>query len=302
MVSWKYGLLSAEHVSEDMLMSQQRQISRKLVQKIGKSVGEIALQYETNWEYALPELSEPVRCISIGRDGTTTPIIGEGYRETMCGTISFYGKENKRLHTIYKACAPEKGKASFDQTMDKELADVIALYPKVERIGLADGALDNWTYLSSRTTVQLLDFFHASDHLSSVSYVMKSQDEARKEWYSEACHDLKNKRNGAKLILRELKQKSKEFGGQVPEVLSSNITYFTNNLDRMNYYVYLKQGYPIGSGVTEAACKVVAKQRLNNSGMRWHVKNVEYMLLCRGLICTEGRWEQFWQFIDKKRA
>jgi hypothetical protein len=29
---------------------------------------------------------------------------------------------------------------------------------------------------------------------------------------------------------------------------------------------------------------------------------VEYMLLCRGLICTEGRWEQFWQFIDKKRA
>jgi hypothetical protein len=35
---------------------------------------------------------------------------------------------------------------------------------------------------------------------------------------------------------------------------------------------------------------------------RWHVKNVEYMLLCRGLICTEGRWEQFWQFIDKKRA
>jgi hypothetical protein len=285
-----------------MLMSNQRQISRKLVQKIGKSVGEIAWQYEAEWEYALPEFSEPVRCISIGRDGTTTPIIGEGYRETMCGTISFYGKENKRLHTIYKACAPEKGKESFDQSMDKELAEVIALYPDVERIGLADGALNNWTYLNSRTTVQLLDFYHASDHLNSVSYAMRSKDEDRKEWYSEACHDLKNKRNGAKLILQELEQKSKEFGGQVPEVLSSNITYFTNNLSRMNYYLYLKQGYPIGSGVTEAACKVVAKQRLNNSGMRWHIENVEYMLLCRELICTEGRWEQFWQFIDKKRA
>jgi len=50
-------------------------------------------------------------------------------------------------------------------------------------------------------------------------------------------------------------------------------------------------GYPIGSGVTEAACKVVIKQRFGNSGMRWKIDPTQRMLLRRGIVLTEGRWE-----------
>ena len=39
----------------------------------------------------------------------------------------------------------------------------------------------------------------------------------------------------------------------------------------MAYWHYQGVGLPIGSGVTEAACKTVFTQRLKQSGMRWEV-------------------------------
>ena len=298
MVSWKYAQMSASKVEEDLALNHGRKASRKLIQKLGEEVGEIAREKEFEWSYELPQMSEVVTHVSIGRDGTTTPIVKEGYRETMCGTLSFYSAQGQRMHTIYAACAPEAGKASFDRVMDMELEVVKKRYPKVKYIGLADGARNNWTYLEERTEVQILDFFHAADHLTQVSQAMARNEAAQKQWAEEACHDLKNKRNGAKLLLRELKARQKQLGDNAPEVLAQNITYFENNLLRMNYVQFEKAGYPIGSGVTEAACKVVAKQRLSNSGMRWTADAAQHILLLRGLICTNGRWEQFWKHID----
>lgn len=64
---------------------------------------------------------------------------------------------------------------------------------------------------------------------------------------------------------------------------------------RMNYTKYQKMGYSIGSGVTEAACKAMVKQRLSQSGMRWNLDNAQGMLITRALTTTAGRWEQFWE-------
>lgn len=300
MVSWKYGQLSASKVSEDLELHHCRKTSRKLIQSLGAAVGEVALEKEFEWSYDLPDMEDVVTHISVSRDGTTTPILKEGYRETMCGTLSFYNSKGDRMHTIYAACAPEYGKESFDSVMDMELQRVKKQYPKLAYIGLADGAKNNWTYLESRTGIQILDFFHATEHLAEVSVVMRKDEAKRQEWLGEACHDLKNKNKGAKLILRELKEHRSQFSTTAPEVLDKTITYFENNLERTNYAKYQKAGYPIGSGVTEAACKVVAKQRLSNSGMRWTIPAAQHILLLRGLICTEGRWQQFWQHIDKK--
>jgi hypothetical protein len=99
-----------------------------------------------------------------------------------------------------------------------------------------------------------------------------------------------------------LKHLRKTLGKSPGEVLLKTITYFENNIQRMKYAQYQKQGYPIGSGVTEAACKVVVKQRLNQSGMKWNMPAVEKILLLRGLICTHSRWEQLWEQYDKIAA
>jgi hypothetical protein len=302
MVSWKYAQMPASKVSEDLGENHARRTSRCLIQRLSACVGGIAQANELEWEYALPEFSAVVSHIAVGRDGTTTPIIKEGYRETMCGTISLYGPKGERMHTIYAASAPEHGKKTFDRVMDKELEKIKNRYPNAKYIGLADGAKDNWSYLEEHTAVHILDFFHASEHLANVSQAMGKNEAQRKEWLDQACHDLKHKPKGAVFILREMKAKKTELGEKAPDVLKENITYFENNIKRMNYAQYQKQGYPIGSGVTEAGCKVVAKQRLSASGMRWTIDIAKDTLLLRGLVCTSGRWNQFWNHVTAKRA
>ena len=85
------------------------------------------------------------------------------------------------------------------------------------------------------------------------------------------------------------------------EILNSAISYFKNNdnEDRMQYYKFTDSPLPIGSGATEAACKVIVKQRMCKSGMRWVNDGAEVVLSIRCLHETDGRWEQFWNKIDQ---
>ena len=90
---------------------------------------------------------------------------------------------------------------------------------------------------------------------------------------------------------QEIKQKS----------LAAAITYFTNNTEksRMDYAESVAINHPIGSGVTEAACKTIVKQRLGQSGMQWKDKGAGIILSLRALVHSTGRWEQFWQKINQ---
>lgn len=66
----------------------------------------------------------------------------------------------------------------------------------------------------------------------------------------------------------------------------------------MDYARHVADGLPIGSGVTEAACKTLVKRRLCASGMRWKNAGAAIVLCLRALTQTTGRWTQFWQRID----
>jgi hypothetical protein len=76
-------------------------------------------------------------------------------------------------------------------------------------------------------------------------------------------------------------------------------TYFNNQRHRMNYAGFRPEHLPIGSGVTEVACKSLVKQRLCASGMRWKAKGAKLVLSLRALTNTASRWTQFWQKIDQ---
>jgi hypothetical protein len=67
----------------------------------------------------------------------------------------------------------------------------------------------------------------------------------------------------------------------------------------MDYADAVATQLPIGSGVTEAACKVIVKQRLCGSGMQWKEEGASVVLALRCLNYSEGRWEQFWQKISR---
>jgi len=70
----------------------------------------------------------------------------------------------------------------------------------------------------------------------------------------------------------------------------------------MDYAAHIENNLPIGSGVTEAACKTLVKQRLCSSGMRWKDKGAKVIVSLRALVQSKGRWQQFWANIDQHGA
>ena len=70
--------------------------------------------------------------------------------------------------------------------------------------------------------------------------------------------------------------------------------YFGNNLHRMEYPEYQAEGWQIGSGVVESACKHVVASRCKRAGMRWDENGAENILALRCLALNE-RWDSAWE-------
>ena len=119
----------------------------------------------------------------------------------------------------------------------------------------------------------------------------------RTQWLEEACHELKHEEAAAAQLLKAMRtaHASLRKGTEAAAALEKAISYFSNHLEKMNYHLYRAIKLPIGSGVTEAACKTVAKQRLCASGMRWTLRGVSEVLSLRTLITSGNRWDQFWE-------
>jgi hypothetical protein len=300
----KYSNLPAPSVAEDYKENHGRDITVSYLQKVCDYVGSVAQAKEEDWEYAAPKLDKPVKNIGISLDGANILTVKEGYREGMVGTISLYDRKGERLHTTYVGAAPEYGKKSFLKRFEREIGQAKKNYKKAGTIGVADGAKDNWTFLEKHTDKQILDFWHVTEYLSKASYAIfpkKKQEADRREWLDQRCHDLKNKRGAAGRILMELKNSAENKLSKITrEHLNSAITYFENNIEakRMSYHKFVKENLPVGSGVTEAACKTIIKQRLGGSGMRWKQKGIKMILSLRTLVKTKHRWSEFWEKIN----
>jgi hypothetical protein len=299
-LSWKYANMAGEQTQQDLRTNHGLEVSKKLIQSVSQRVGEILIAKEQKWSYVDPVLTDQVENIGISRDGTTTPIKGEGYKETMVGTISLYNGQGDRLHTIYTACPPQHGKETFDYVLSQEIERIQAKYPDVHYRGIADGAKDNWSFLNRYTHSQIVDYWHATQYLAEYAKVVYAQQNQRKEWLSLSCRKLKEKKGAAQRLITEMKKyAAAHFLQDKYHPVLRAITYFTNNKARMQYWQNQKDNLPIGSGVVEAACKTLVKQRFSRSGCKWTRDTVDSLLLARSLIITTGRWNQFWNKVDR---
>jgi hypothetical protein len=300
-VSSKYADFGAARVMKDLKNNHGRKVSKTVVQDICDVVGSIASLKNESWEYELPPIEKEVKTITIGIDGTTIPMVGDGYRMAMVGTIGFYDEYGNRLHTIYNAARPEYGKEVFLNKMGKEIQRIKDIFPDAKYVGLADGAKDNWSFLEKHTSDQIIDFYHASGYVGDVGNAVINDKKESKKWIDENCHNLKNKAGGAEEIHSKIINflDYKFADEKKKEQVEAAETYFKNNKHRMGYAEHVKNNIPIGSGVTEAACKVIVKQRLCNSGMRWQNHGASVVLTLRCLNYSDGRWELFWGKIDE---
>lgn len=297
-ISHKYAEFGAGRVCEDLEECHGRKIAKSFVQNTADMVAAVALAKEEDWSYAIPKLEATVQTVSIGLDGTCMLMCDDGWREAMVGTIALFDKDGERLHTTYVSATPEYGKETFLSRLEREIVRTKAMFPRATTVGVADGALGNWEFLNQHTQNQVLDFYHASEYLTKVADAVfkgKAKLSERAEWLESACHRLKHNHTSPGTLISEMNAfRSKHIGDEGREVIDTAVTYFTNNKKRMVYADHVSRNLPIGSGVTEAACKVLVKQRLCGSGMRWKEIGAASVLSLRTLTYTMGRWAQFW--------
>ncbi len=300
-LSHKYAEGSALRVVEDLRLNHNRAITKAFVQTVSDAVAAVAMAKEEQWSYQLPELPADVATVGIGVDGTCLLMCKDGWREAMVGTISLYDKVGERLHTTYIGATPEYGKKTFTGRMESEIAKVREAFPDAVKVGIADGARSNWTFLTKHTDRQVLDFYHAVEYLTGVADAHFARDpKASKQWLDDACTTLKHSEAGAQVLIAQMQvflQQSKSKAAK--DKIQTAVKYFQNHQQLMNYAQYLQSNLPIGSGVTEAACKTIVKQRLCCSGMKWNSTGAAVVLTLRTLSHSSGRWEQFWSKLDQ---
>ena len=169
-----------------------------------------------------------------------------------------------------------------------------------KKVVLGDGAEWIWNIaqLHFPAAIQIVDLFHARQHLWDLARLLHPHDTQRRhQWIGLHQKRWLDKGQIVKLVasLRSLQVPDAELAKKI----RNEADYFTNNAARMNYPRFRKQHLFVGSGVIEAGCKSVVGHRLKQSGMFWTVKGANSILALR---CSHlnNRFEDYWA--DRKAA
>jgi hypothetical protein len=220
-----------------------------------------------------------------------------GYQEVGCGTISFYDRHGERLATRRMGRMPESHKATLKSQLTAEIMGALIGRPGLKVVKLADGAPDNWTYLSETLPFgeECLDFYHASDHLSdALAAAYGEGTPAYHERFETLRAVLRDDAKGPDKVIQALCRLRTRYPRR--QVIHKAVAYFREHRHRMPYARLRSQNLPIGSGVVEAACKTLATQRLKRSGMRWRQAGGQAILTFRSL-CQSDRFERAWELL-----
>ena len=169
------------------------------------------------------------------------------WREASCGAISFHDGDGNRLDTVYFSRMPEAGKVTA-QIME-EVACIRKARPDLRLVAIADAAVDNWTFLEGlQPDEQVVDFFHACEHLSVVSDQAVATD-----WYDKYRGILRDDAEGIDRVIRGIRYlHDKATTKSALEDLKRELNFFRKHKRRMRYASL--QGYAIGSGVPPTRC------------------------------------------------
>jgi hypothetical protein len=154
-----------------------------------------------------------------------------------------------------------------------------------ELIVLADGAPWIWNLAAAQfpTAIQIVDFFHASEHLWEVARACCGDEATAHAWVTARQEELKTDQLEAVLAAIDAWEPPSAAGATLQ---TRERQFFAINRERMQYGRFLRNGYQIGSGVMEAACKQVVGTRLDQAGMHWSEAAAEAIVTLRAALLS----------------
>lgn len=149
---------------------------------------------------------------------------------------------------------------------------------------LGDGAPWIWNLVSHYypQATQIVDWYHAEEHLEKVAAAVFADHARRVLWLEEVTQALWQ--GDVEAVMAACKTLS-------PTCVQAAqaVTYFTNNQERMRYAHFREAGYMIGSGTIESGCKQIVTQRLKLPGAQWEVAGAVHTAKARAAWLS-GHW------------
>jgi Uncharacterised protein family (UPF0236) len=165
------------------------------------------------------------------------------------------------------------------------------------RVTLGDGAPWIWNLVEELFpgAIQIVDRFHAKQHLSELSKALYGPTHPRAaQWAQRRQEELD--RGQFRALLAALRR----------QVLRSEearrcLHYFQSHRERMRYSEFHAQGLCTSTGVVEAGCKVAIGTRLKRAGMHWTVRGSNAIIALR---CSKlsGRFQDSWERRSERLA
>jgi hypothetical protein len=251
--------------------------------------------------------------LAVGRDGLMLPIRGqECYREGATATISVHDRRGQRLGTVYLGRMPEPGQETLSRQLTMLLNEVLQRWtgPLPRLAYITDGGYQQTRYYRQvlRRMVNprrpgerlkwawVIDYYHACEYIYKMADALFPGPKQAQAWARKMCRWLKNKPKGIHRVLHSaaalrgryivVRAKRKQY--------RTAYSYLRKRIGVLDYREYRRAHLPIGSGVTEAACKTVFTQRLKQSGMTWKPEGGQWIVDLR-VIHLSGLWPQVYQ-------
>ena len=247
--------------------------------------------------------------LSVGRDGVMIPIVkSQKYKEAAAATVSLLDRWGRRLGTVYLGQMPQAHQTSLGDDLTRLLVDVLSRW---------DGSLPRLVYVTDcghhptvyfeevlsrminpqRPTEYLpwewiVDYYHACQYITKLAESIFGPGREAFAWGAKQRRVLKEKPGGVFRVLRSAGALL-TIRGLVGDEDSYGqaYLYLRERASKMDYVIYRRLRIPIGSGITEAACKTVFTQRFKQSGMKWTIEGGRPILALR-VIALSGVWDQ----------
>ena len=164
------------------------------------------------------------------------------------------------------------------------------------RAVLGDGAPWIWNIAGEYfpEAIQIVDRFHAKEHLSGVAKVLYGATSELGAAWAKGRHDELDAGQLHKIVAALAAHSRACTDAAKREALRKCIGYLWANRRRMSYPDFRAQGLCTSTAVVEAGCKVSIGTRLKRAGMHWTVRGANAIIALR---CSKlsGRFEDFWE-------
>jgi hypothetical protein len=250
--------------------------------------------------------------LAVGRDGVFVPIRGDdSYREAATATLSVHDRAGKRLGTVYLGRMPEPGQGTLSEQLTALITAVLAGWsgPTPRLAYVTDAGHHPSEYFEGvlrpmehprRPGERLewewvVDYYHACLHIHDLSEALSGDARRAHAWARKMCRWLKEKPRAIDRILHSAAAtRSRRIVLGRAKAYRKAYGYLRDHIGQLDYTEYRRNHLPIGSGVTEAACKTVFSQRLKRSGMAWSEEGGQRIVDLR-VIHLSGVWSQVHQ-------